>query len=164
MSNQIGGDDRLMNKSRNNKTDEDPEEEKGGSQIKIEYSFEEIVEEEIDFSESLNSSGSSDDDESNSNTNIAKSPAKLTNTEILRRLKQKPYFDAIVHLLKITECSAPIEKIRCIANVSRIIVKSINKFWKGLKIKKDKLTIDGDTLLMIYIFINAKAKIIDMFA
>lgn len=45
-----------------------------------------------------------------------------------------------------------------------MIVRSINRFWKGLKIKKDKLTIDGDTLLMIYIFINAKAKIEDMFA
>jgi hypothetical protein len=155
-----------MNKSRNNKTDEDPEEEKGSSHIKIEYSFEEIREEshELDFSESLNSSISSDEDDDDSNENVNKIPVKLSNTEILRRLNQKPYFDAIVHMLKITEFNAPIEKIRCIANVSRLIVKSINRFWKGLRIKKDKLTIDGDTLLMIYIFINAKAKILDMFA
>ncbi len=33
-----------------------------------------------------------------------------------------------------------------------------------MKIKKDKLTIDGDTHLMIYIFIAVKAKVIDLFA
>jgi hypothetical protein len=34
---------------------------------------------------------------------------------ILERLKKKPYFDAIAHLIKIKDCNAPIEKIRCIA-------------------------------------------------
>ena len=67
-------------------------------------------------------------------------------------------------MLKINDCNAPIDKIRCIAQVSRLIVRSINKFWKGIKIKKDKLTIDGDTLLMIYIFISIKAKIETIFA
>ena len=41
--------------------------------------------------------------------------------------------------------------------MSGLIVKSINSFWKGLHIKKEKLTIDGDSMLMIYIYMTVKA-------
>ena len=58
----------------------------------------------------------------------------------------------------------PLEKARCIVSVSSKIVKSITRFWKGLPINKSKLTIDGDSLLMIYIYICIKAKISDLFA
>lgn len=82
----------------------------------------------------------------------------------MNRLKTKPYYDAIVHLTTIKECNAPIEKIRCLSHMSRIVVKSVNKFWAGLNIKKDKLTINGETLLMIYIYLCVKARVMDMFA
>ena len=49
-------------------------------------------------------------------------------------------------------------------SVSSKIVKSINNFWKGLDIKKSKLTIDGDSLLMIYIYICIKSRLYDVFA
>lgn len=84
--------------------------------------------------------------------------------EISRRLSERPYEIALLQLTKIADCYTPIEKMSCIADVSKYIVESINKFWDGLRIKKDKLTIDGDSLLMIYIYICFKAKILDLFA
>jgi hypothetical protein len=67
-------------------------------------------------------------------------------------------------MYKISETETPIEKIRCISNVSKIIVKCVNKFWSGLKVKKEKLTIDGDTLLMIFIYICVRCRINELFA
>lgn len=60
----------------------------------------------------------------------------------------------------------PIDKLRCLATVSSTIVDSINKFWKGINIDKEKLTINGDSMLMIYIFITIKARsnVHDLFA
>jgi hypothetical protein len=66
--------------------------------------------------------------------------------------------------MKISECETPIEKIRCISDVSKHIVKCVNKFWTGIKVKKEKLTIDGDTLLMIFIYVCVRSRINDMFA
>ena len=64
------------------------------------------------------------------------------------------------------EYLTPLDKIRCIVTVSNLIVLSITQFWKGLSVKKEKLTIDGDSLLMIYIYIviKAKANVSDLFA
>jgi hypothetical protein len=59
---------------------------------------------------------------------------------------------------------APLDKARCIVQVSLNIVKAITKFWKGLSIKKEKLTIDGDSLLMIYIYITLKSRVVDLFS
>lgn len=61
--------------------------------------------------------------------------------------------------MKIRDADTPMKKLQSINKMSEKIVKSINKFWKGLDIKKDKLTIDGDTLLMIYIYIVFKSRI-----
>lgn len=60
----------------------------------------------------------------------------------------------------------PLDKIRGVVTVSNLIVLAINSFWQGLNVKKDKLTIDGDSLLMIYIYITIKAKtnVQDLFA
>jgi len=49
-------------------------------------------------------------------------------------------------------------------SISNKIVKSINHFWSGLGIDSEKLTIDGDSLLMIYIFITINAQVPDLFA
>ena len=80
------------------------------------------------------------------------------------RLKKPPYERAISEIMTIREVIAPLDKARCVVEVSLKIVKSINKFWKGMKINKEKLTIDGDSLLMIYIYIAIKAKLNDLFA
>lgn len=67
----------------------------------------------------------------------------------------------------IPEYLNPIDKLKCLATVSSSIVESINKFWKGITvIDKEKLTINGDSMLMIYIFITIKARqnVSDLFA
>lgn len=66
----------------------------------------------------------------------------------------------------IPEYLNPIDKLRCLATVSSTIVESINKFWKGISVDKEKLTINGDSMLMIYIFITIKARtnVHDLFA
>ena len=58
----------------------------------------------------------------------------------------------------------PIDKARCIVDMSSSIVKSINEFWAGINIDKEKLTIDGDSLLMIYIYVTIKSCVVDLFA
>ena len=59
---------------------------------------------------------------------------------------------------------APLEKSRAIVEVSSSIVHAINVFWEGLDINREKLTIDGDSLLMIYIYATIKSEMKDMFA
>lgn len=78
--------------------------------------------------------------------------------EIEMRLKQKPYINAVQQIRMIPEYYTPIDKLRCLVTVSNTIVESINRFWKGLDVDKDKLTITGDSILMIYIFITVKAR------
>ena len=43
-------------------------------------------------------------------------------------------------------------------------MKAINAFWEGLNIKQDKLTIDGDSHLMIYIYVTIASAVQDLFA
>lgn len=60
--------------------------------------------------------------------------------------------------------AAPLDKVRCLLQISKLIVKSITRFWKGVKVPKDKLTIDGDSLLMIYSYIVLQSKVRHLFA
>jgi hypothetical protein len=48
--------------------------------------------------------------------------------------------------------------------MSSSIVHAINAFWEGLDINKEKLTIDGDSMLMIYIYASIKSEMKDLFA
>lgn len=96
--------------------------------------------------------------------NDFKKSKPLTISVIQERLKKSPYDKAIQELLNLPKCLTPIEKIKCISQISKTIVQCINKFWDGIKIKKEKLTIDGDTLLMIYIYVCLKSRMIDLFA
>jgi hypothetical protein len=45
-----------------------------------------------------------------------------------------------------------------LVEMSSSIVHAINVFWEGLDINKEKLTIDGDSLLMIYIYVTVKSR------
>jgi len=58
----------------------------------------------------------------------------------------------------------PLDKARCLVEMSSSIVHAINVFWEGLDINKEKLTIDGDSLLMIYIYVTVKSRFQDIFA
>ena len=83
---------------------------------------------------------------------------------IEERLKKKPYQNVVKKLRTIADVVAPMDKNRLLVNVSNDIVETIMDFWKGLKIPKEKLTIDGDSLLMIYIYLTIRSKVTDLFA
>jgi len=60
--------------------------------------------------------------------------------------------------------STPMERVRCVSSVSKEMIKCINAFWKGVRIDRSKLTIDGDQHLMLYIYIATKARLPELFA
>ena len=58
----------------------------------------------------------------------------------------------------------PIEKIRNIASISTQVTKDIDEFWAGVGVKKDKLVLDGENLILIYEYILAKAGLSNLHA
>jgi hypothetical protein len=56
------------------------------------------------------------------------------------------------------EINPPLDKARSLVDMSSSIVQAINNFWAGLDVNKEKLTIDGDSLLMIYIYVTVRSK------
>ena len=75
-----------------------------------------------------------------------------------------PYKEPIRILNSLKDISAPLDKSRAIVEMSSCIVHSINMFWEGLDINREKLTIDGDSLLMIYIYSTIKSNFKELFA
>ena len=50
--------------------------------------------------------------------------------------------------------------MNCVFNISKLIEQSINEFWDGVSVSNpDKLIIDGDNILMLFLYIVLKAKI-----
>lgn len=45
-----------------------------------------------------------------------------------------------------------------------MIKAEIKSFWDGVDVKKDKLVLDGDQVMMLFVFIAAKANINNIFA
>ena len=41
-------------------------------------------------------------------------------------------------------CKTPFEKLTCVQQISEIIKQEIKAFWRGVNVKEDKLTLDGD--------------------
>jgi hypothetical protein len=55
--------------------------------------------------------------------------------------------------------------VTCISNISKHIEETITQFWEGITIiEPDKLIIDGDNILMLYLYIVLRARIPNMFA
>jgi len=55
--------------------------------------------------------------------------------------------------------------VNCVANISAHIESTITSFWEGITtIDPDKLVIDGDNILMLYLYIVLRARIPNMFA
>jgi Vacuolar sorting protein 9 (VPS9) domain len=48
--------------------------------------------------------------------------------------------------------------------VTHIIKQEISEFWQGVNVQSDKLSLDGDQILMLYVYIAAQAKIKNIFA
>lgn len=89
--------------------------------------------------------------------------------EVLKlRQKQIPYLNAIEKLSELQDFDlvrTPFEMITCISNISKYIEETITKFWEGITIiDTDKLIIDGDNILMLYLYIVLRARIPNMFA
>ncbi len=56
----------------------------------------------------------------------------ISKEELKGRLMVKPFKLAIDNLRKVRTYETPIDKMRCITQTSRYIVKSIDNFWKNV--------------------------------
>ena len=59
---------------------------------------------------------------------------------------------------------SPISKLRAFSKISDLIKKEIRQFWKGVAVKEDKLTLDGDQIIMIFVYIASKTLVRNLFA
>lgn len=88
--------------------------------------------------------------------------------EFLDRLALKPYKSAIENLTIMADMEltrSPFDMVTCIANISKDIEREITEFWRGIDIiNPEKLIIDGDNILMLYLYIILEAKIPKLFA
>lgn len=88
--------------------------------------------------------------------------------EFVRRTERMPYLRAIEGLSELQDPSttrSPFEMVLCISDMSKHIEETITDFWSGIDvIDNDKLIIDGDNILMLYLYIIVMAKIPKMFA
>ena len=48
--------------------------------------------------------------------------------------------------------------------LTTIIKSEIAQFWEGVNVSNEKLTLDGDQIIMLYVYIAGKAKINNLFA
>jgi len=91
----------------------------------------------------------------------------ITEETVRQRTEEPPYQAVIDNLRKVVEMSAPIDKMRVIAQSSSLIVACVDKFWEDVIYKLDRkkdLTLDADSLLMIFIYVTFKAEISQMYA
>jgi hypothetical protein len=88
--------------------------------------------------------------------------------ELKNRCAQLPYAKAIEHIAEIQDSStirSPFEMIESIAKISKLIEECIQEFWSGITtVNPDKLVIDGDNILCLYLYIILRARIPNMFA
>lgn len=88
--------------------------------------------------------------------------------EFVTRTEQTPYLSAIKALAELQDpetVRSPFEMVLCISEISKHIEETITQFWRGIDIiDNDKLIIDGDNILMLYLYIILNARIPKMFA
>ena len=56
------------------------------------------------------------------------------------------------------------QKLTAFGELTTVIKSEIVKFWEGVSVNRDKLTLDGDQVIMLYVYIAAKAQIKNLFA
>ena len=86
----------------------------------------------------------------------------ITESELETRIRKKPYLKVIESFKDMKKQLTPIDKLRAVARVSKLIIESINAFWLGIStIPKEKLqsklSLDADQLIMICMYIALKA-------
>ena len=74
-----------------------------------------------------------------------------------------PYLSAIDSLKKIRRHETPLNKMRVVCSLSKVILGCVDEFWQGMEISKDQLTIDADMLLSIFTFIASKSHLTELF-
>lgn len=88
--------------------------------------------------------------------------------EVVARTRKTPYLNAIKNLSALqdpTRTRSPFDMVQCISNISKDIEKEITSFWSGIdSIDPDKLIIDGDNILMLYLYVILKARLPNMYA
>ena len=72
--------------------------------------------------------------------------------------------DQINKLASKTELTTPYAKLQSMATISDLIKKEIREFWRGVAVDPNKLALDADQIIMIYIYIASKAKVRSIFA
>lgn len=101
--------------------------------------------------------------ESDKQSLLSSDSKKLTFKNLLKKTRATPYLQAIHDLAEIQDMKkvqSPFEMVKKIASISKNIEDAINEFWSGIDIiDSDKLTIDGDNILMLYLYIVLKARI-----
>lgn len=88
--------------------------------------------------------------------------------ELKERIKQVPYTSAIEafsNLLDFEKIRSPFEMIEAVVNLGKAIEACINSFWDGITIvRPEKLVIDGDNFLMLYLYVILRVRIPTLFA
>ena len=83
-------------------------------------------------------------------------------------MNKLPYIDAIEKFSNIVDfdnVKSPYEMINVVVDLGKMIEKCINSFWDGITIiNPEKLTIDGENLMILYTYIIVRARIPSLFA
>lgn len=58
----------------------------------------------------------------------------------------------------------PYEKLTLISEVIGVAKEEIEEFWQGVNVRRGNLTLDGDSVLLLYFYIAARAQIPDIHA
>lgn len=53
----------------------------------------------------------------------------------------------------------PYGKLLGIARVADLVKKEIKSFWDGVPVSESKITLDGEQMLMIFVYILARAAV-----
>ena len=72
------------------------------------------------------------------------------------------YGKAIRRLMELQRTPCPMQKLQCIMDTTRRICECIDDYWKNSDISRDKLIINADQILSIFIYVVLKAKITNL--
>jgi hypothetical protein len=84
--------------------------------------------------------------------------------EIKARLSEKPYIKAIEKLRKMDEVQQPRKKLKLMDEVNELLISWINEFWNNLDIDEHQLVIAADQMILIYLYIVTRARVVELFA
>ena len=93
-------------------------------------------------------------------TNATEAISHSIENPLFNRTNKTNYIlkDAIENIKKLKYVISPLEKMEVLYNTNKKIVESIDHFWRNYEIKREKLIIDPDSLLSIYIYLIIKSN------